>query len=253
MIHKLAVQLYTLREECRNDFPQLLRELKRMGWAGVQMAGYYHYDPAELASVLRETGLQTAGMHVGLKMITDQPEQAIEEARLFGTTDIICPGIPPEQRTETGYREIKQALNEAASVMNKSGLRLSYHNHAFEFDAPVDGVSALEFLLEPLPNNRILAEIDVYWVQKAGLDPASFIRPYAGRMPIIHLKDMTDDEERTYAEIGTGCVDFKPILAWGEASGVEWYVVEQDQCRRNPLDCVQTSISNLTRLISEMK
>jgi sugar phosphate isomerase/epimerase len=72
-------------------------------------------------------------------------------------------------------------------------------------------------------------------------------------MPIIHLKDMTRDEEQTFAEIGEGSIDFKPILEWGEAGGVEWYVVEQDRCSRSPMDCVETSWRNLSRLIRELR
>ncbi|MDF2646971.1 MAG: xylose isomerase [Paenibacillus sp.] len=251
LMNKLAIQLYTLREECANNFPQVLRDLKQLGWAGVQMAGYHNYDPEELASVIREQKLQTAGLHVGLGRITDELDELIKEARLFRTRDIICPSIPLESRTEAGYRNVKQLLGEAAVKLKQHGLRLSYHNHAFEFETAVEGESALEYLLNPSDDNLILAEIDVYWVKKAGLEPAAFIQRYAGRMPIIHLKDMSDDDEQIYAEIGTGSIDFRPILQWGEASGIEWYVVEQDTCRRDPMDCVMTSLTNLKQLIAE--
>ncbi len=71
-------------------------------------------------------------------------------------------------------------------------------------------------------------------------------------MPIIHLKDMTDDEERTYAEIGTGAIDFLPILEWGEQNGVRWYAVEQDECKGSPLDSLQLSLNNLHRMADQL-
>jgi sugar phosphate isomerase/epimerase len=71
-------------------------------------------------------------------------------------------------------------------------------------------------------------------------------------MPIIHLKDMTADEQQTFAEVGTGLIDFAPILKWGEESGVEWYAVEQDQCSGNPMDSLQISLNNLTKLATQM-
>lgn len=246
MQNKLAVQLYTLREECKQDFPQVLRTLKEMGWAGVQMAGYDDYDPAELAAIIHELGLQTAGLHIGYHRFIDDLEQVVKEAEAFRTRDIICPAISGQLKTEAGYREARQALNEAAALVADKGLRISYHNHAFEFDTTVDGSSALEYLLEPSANNLVLAEIDVYWVKKGGQSIESFIQPYANR---IHLKDMTNDERQTFAEIGTGSIEFEPILRWGEQNGIEWYVVEQDQCDGNPLDSVQTSFTNLTNLI----
>ncbi|MNP36719.1 hypothetical protein D3C76_1301290 [compost metagenome] len=98
-----------------------------------------------------------------------------------------------------------------------------------------------------------LAELDVFWVKKGGYDPLTYLVPYKERMPIIHLKDMSRDEEQTFAEIGEGSIDFKPILEWGAASGVEWYVVEQDSCKRSPMDCVETSWNNLSRMIRELQ
>lgn len=251
MLNKLAVQLYTLRDACANDFPGVLRKLKEMGWAGVQMAGYHGWDPQELAELVRKEGLQTAGLHVGLDRASGELEQLIQEARWFGTKDIVVSSTPQPLRTTEGYREAKRQLIEAGRKLAAEGLRLSYHNHAFEYEVEVEGRSALEYLLEPVAENPILAELDVYWVKKGGHDPASFIRSYSGRMPIIHLKDMTNDSEPTFAEIGTGSIAFEPILAWGEANGVEWYVVEQDRCPREPMDCVANSLSNLKRLIAE--
>lgn len=250
MRNQLAVQLYTLREECKTDFPKVLRHMKEMGWAGVQMAGYHDYDPAELAALIRELGLQTAGLHIGFSDLIGNLDKAVLDAELFQTRDLICSSPPPDKRDEEGYRHIKQALNEAAAVVKDKGIRISYHNHAFEFDVAVDGTSALEHVLEPAASNLILAEIDVYWVKKGGRDIVPFIQSYANRMPIIHLKDMTADENQAFAEIGTGSIDFKPILRWGSANGVEWYVVEQDKCVGNPLDCVETSFNNLTKLIN---
>lgn len=253
MREKLAVQLYTLRKECQRHFPEVLRTLASRGWAGVQFAGFHDYDPRELASVLNETGLKAAGLHVGFDQIANNLEQIVIEAELLRTRDIICPSVPPSMRNESGYRQIKRTLRGAAARLGEKGFRISYHNHAYEFDTTVDGRNALDFMLNPAEDNPILAEIDVYWIRKIGLDPTSYIETYTGRMPIIHLKDMTNDDRQTYAEIGTGCIDFKPILQWGERSGVEWYVVEQDVCPRDAMDCVDTSYTHIMRLLSELE
>lgn len=252
MKSKTAVQLYTLREECQADFPYVLRELKRMGWSGVQFAGYHNREPVELAAILKELELGTAGLHVGYMRFVDELDTLIQEARILGTVDLVCPAIPADLRTPEGYAEVRRVLNEAAARLKREGMRLSYHNHAFEFETMVEGRTALEYLLDPSPENLVLAELDVYWVKKGGYDPAAYLAPYQNRMPIIHLKDMTRDEEQTFAEIGEGSIDFKPILRWGEVSGVEWYVVEQDHCSRFAMDCVETSWGNLSRLIREL-
>lgn len=249
MNHKIAVQLYTLKDECKSDFPAVLREISQIGYAGVQFAGFHGYDPKELKSVLDETGLKAAGLHVGMQEILEHAAQVASDAKLLGTPDIICPNVPSDLRNEDGYRKLRADLNATAKRLKSEGFRISYHNHAFEFDTRIDGKDALSYLLEPAGENDILAELDVYWLKKSGFDPAEFIRPYAGRMPIIHLKDMTADDEQAFAEIGAGCIGFEPIIRWGEASGVEWYVVEQDICKTDPMDCVRTSYANLTKLM----
>ncbi|MDR6550397.1 TIM barrel protein [Paenibacillus qinlingensis] len=252
MKQKFAVQLYTLRNECEQDFPGVLRKLKEMGWAGVELAGLHSYSAEEIAEVLQETGLQTAGMHVSFQRVTTELESVLTEARILHTSTLICPSVPHELRNEDGYQQFRSQLNEIAKDIQPDGFTLSFHNHAFEFETSVNGMNALRYILEPSAENAVLAEVDVYWVQKAGQDPASFIRSYSYRMPTMHLKDMSDDESRTYAEIGTGVIDFDPILLWGEGNGVAWYVVEQDVCPGNPMDCVKLSLTNLHRIADRL-
>ncbi|WP_168123844.1 sugar phosphate isomerase/epimerase [Paenibacillus sp. HB172176] len=249
MVERIALQLHTVREECKADFPGTLRKLGEMGWPAVQFAGFHDYNPAELKAVLDETGMKTAGLHVNLMQLTEQADELVAEARRFGTRDLICSNTPQDMRNEAGFREMKARLGDVARKLESEGIRISYHNHAFELEEAVGDQTALSFLLEPSEDNPLLAELDVYWLKKGGYDPASFLTPYVNRMPIIHLKDMTSDEEETFAEIGTGSIDFKPILQWCEQSGVEWYVVEQDRCRRSPLESVEISLKNLKQLL----
>lgn len=248
MRQKFAAQLYTLREEVKQDFPGVLREVKAMGWPGVQISGLHGWDPQIIAATLRETGLGVAGMHVALDRLRNDLDGVLAEARLFGTRDLVCPSVPNEMKNEQGFRQLRAILNDVARKVAPAGFRISYHNHAFEFETEIEGKNALQYLLEPVAANMVLAEIDVYWVKKGGADPAAFIRPYANRMPIIHLKDMTNDAEQTFAEVGTGLIDFPPILAWCEQSGVEWYAVEQDQCKGAPMDSLRISLQNLIRM-----
>lgn len=252
MIHKFAAQLYTLRNELEQDFPGVLRELKRMGWHAVQISGLRGYQPEEISEVLKETGLSVAGMHVSLELINNELPEVLRQAELFSTKDLVVPFLPETLRTELGYRLVKSNLNELARKLKRMGYTLSYHNHDFEFATTVEGKDALSFILEPAEDNDILAEIDVYWVKKTGRDPLTYIQSYGGRMPIIHLKDMTDDEEATFAEIGTGVIDFLPILRWGEANGINWYAVEQDVCKRPPLESLAISLDNLRRMVQQL-
>lgn len=249
MIEKFAVQLYTLRHEIEQDLFQVLTDLKKMGWSGVQISALPDkYDPEEVAQKLKELNLKAAGMHVPLRRMEHDLKAVLQEAQLYETKDIVFPYLSEELRTAEGYKHVKQLLN---SISEKHpDIRVSYHNHDFELNTMINGQTALEYILDPKEvENKVLTEIDVYWIKKAGKDPLQFIRPYKNRMPIIHLKDMTNDEQKTYAALGTGSIDFKPIIEWGEKSGIEWYVVEQDECPGDPFDSLQTSYNYIQRLI----
>lgn len=251
MEKKFAAQLFTLREELKQGIRPLFKQLKEMGWAGVQISALPKgYDPNDVAQAIQESDLGVAGMHISLDRLQTDLDGVLKEAVLYGTKDIICPSVPKEMQNEAGFRKLKQILNEIAR--KASGYRISYHNHAFEFETEIDGQDALRYLLDPTDDNQILAEIDLYWVKKGGQDPVKFIEPYAKRMPIIHLKDMTNDERQTFAEVGEGVIDFIPILEWGEKNGIEWYAVEQDRTDRPPLDCLQTSLNNLREFAKEL-
>ncbi|WP_221566813.1 sugar phosphate isomerase/epimerase [Alkalihalobacillus sp. TS-13] len=252
MKHKFAAQLFTVRDLLKDDFPGVLRELKEMGWAGVQISGLFGYSKEEIAAVLQETGLKVPGVHVGIDRLREDLQAVVEEAEAFNTKDIVCPFVPDELRTVEGYQAIKRDLNEIAKKLKGEGYRISYHNHDFEFKTTISGMSALEFMLDPDAENQVFAEIDTYWVKKAGYDPLDFIQKYAYRMPIIHLKDMTLDDNQTFAEVGTGSIDFKPILAWGEENGVEWYAVEQDECPGDPMESLQLSLDNLNGTVEKL-
>lgn len=247
MQNKLAVQLYTVREEMKEGIRPLFKKLKEQGWAGVEIGAMpAGYDPEEVALALEENDLKAVGMHVPLEQLMDDLPSVLKEADLYGTKDIICPYLPEDFQNEAGYKKAKKILNRISK--DASGYRISYHNHDFEFKTMIGEENALRYLLDPSDNNEILAEIDVYWVKKAGVDPLSFMKLYAERMPNLHLKDMTADEEQTFAEIGEGIIDFLPILEWGESNGVEWYVVEQDTSQHDPLKSLEMSFNYLMQL-----
>jgi len=243
--HQLAAQLYTLRNEVKQDFPNVLRELKKMGWAAVQIDGLHGYPAAEIAAVMKETGLRTAGMHVGLERMKNDLEAVLEEASLFATKDFICHSLPDGLQHIEGYKSVRRDLLKVAESVSGSGYRVGYHNHDFEFHTRINGKYALDYLLE---EPAVHPEIDTYWVKKAGLDPLSFMKNYAFRMPILHLKDMTADGREYFAEIGKGLIDFAPILKWGMEHGVEWFAVEQDYCPGSPMDSLAASLEYVMEL-----
>ncbi|MGR3766014.1 sugar phosphate isomerase/epimerase family protein [Rossellomorea sp. NS-SX7] len=248
MKHKFAAQLYTLRKEISSDFPGVLWKLKDMGWEAVQIDGLFGYQAQEIAHVMKKAGLKAAGMHVPLVRLKNEFEKVVEEARLFETNDIICPYLDEEMRNAEGYIQAKKELIHISRKAAPLRLNIGYHNHDFEFMTSIDGETALDYLLTPEDGVRIFPEIDTYWVKKAGFDPLDYIEQFSYRMPILHLKDMSNNYRKDFVEIGEGCIDFLPILNWGEQNGVKWYAVEQDECSGKPLDSLELSLKNLINM-----
>ncbi len=242
---KVALQLYTVREELRKDFLGTLRAVARIGYPAVQFAGYGGLAAVKLRDALARLGLAAAGSHVGFEALESHPDQEIAYCLELGTRDVVIPAIPSGWRGgKDDYHRFAEALNRIGARCRELGARLSYHNHSFEF-VTFDGRYALDLLLEWCDPQLVAWEPDVYWIKHGGEDPAAFIRTYNGRTPLVHLKDMTADDPPTYAEVGEGILDWPAIFAASEASGAEWYVVEQDTCARPPLEAVALSLRHL--------
>jgi len=146
-----------------------------------------------------------------------------------------------------GYARFGAEAAGVAAKLSEAGVRLSYHNHSFEFER-FGSKSGLELLFEA-SGPALGAQLDTYWIQHGGGSPASWIRRLRGRVPSVHLKDMVIvDGEPAMAEIGDGNLDWTDVLhACGEA-GSELLVVEQDVCRRDPFESLAISRRNLATL-----
>ncbi|WP_411349159.1 sugar phosphate isomerase/epimerase family protein [Paenibacillus sp. WLX2291] len=250
---KLAAQLFTVRNELKQDYIGTLKLLSEMGWKAVQIDGLHGNDPVEIAAAVKELGLKTAGMHVGLERMRNDLDNVLREADLFETPDIICHSLPDEHKNAAGYEFVRRELRNVSSLVSPRGYRAGFHNHDWEFHTMIGEQYALQYLLDYDPHAPVYAEIDTYWVQKAGRDPLSVISQYSGRMPILHLKDMTSDGQEYFAEIGSGMIDFVPVLQWGEQNGVQFYAVEQDYCPGSPLDSLEQSLRYLEQLIMPLR
>ncbi len=256
--NKFAVELYSFRRELEVDFGGTIRELRKMGWQAVQIDGLRGNSAEHIAAVLKETEMRVAGMHVSLDRMLNDTDKVIYEGLLFGTKDIFCNSLPEELQNEEGYRYVKSSLLDLAMRLNSLGFRVGYHNHEFEFLSKVDNRTAYNYLMMPEGNCFIYPEVDTYWVQYAEIDPLSVIKRFPEKMPILHLKDIKSDKRLTYpeslAEIGTGIIDFVPILQWGEANGTEWYVVEQDRSFLDGgmMESYQISFNNLLELQEQL-
>ncbi|HEX8236534.1 MAG TPA: sugar phosphate isomerase/epimerase [Abditibacteriaceae bacterium] len=246
---KIGLQLYTLRDLTGSDMAGVLKQVADMGYEGVEPAGYGNMDALTIKRVLDDCGLKVVGNHMGFSALNDNLQGVIDDNLLLDNRYIVCPSIPRDQRTSAeGYKKFAETLNEIGARLNSNDMILCYHNHAFEFEDRFDGQYGLDILYENSEPQFLQAEIDTYWVQKGRVDPASYIRKYAGRAPLIHIKDMANDEKESFAEIGTGKLNWPDIFAAAEEGGATALIVEQDVCPGDPIDSVRLSIENLKKM-----
>jgi len=241
----VAVQMYTLREESEKDFAGTLKKVAELGFDGVEFAGYGGLSAAEVRTLLDELGLKAASSHVPLDELKTNLSQVIEFQKVIGSKYVVCPYLLPEQRSEEEYKALIAVLDKAGEACHREGITLCYHNHDFELERLSDGQMALEAILDHTQAENVKAEFDVYWLTKAGERPIDWIRRYSGRTPLVHLKDMTTDDEQFFAELGTGGVNLDEVLSAGEEANVEWWIVEQDMSRKTPLESIEISIKYL--------
>ena len=251
--HVVGAQLYTLREHTQTigDIRATLKKVAAIGYRAVQISGFGPAEPRDVALAAEDAGLVVAATHVGWPRFVNDLDRLIEEHLLWKCRHPAVGGMPPEYRTLEGLKRLRDELPPIAEKLAKAGMDFSYHNHAHEF-ARVEGKKTwLELLYEMLPARHLKAELDTFWVQSGGGDPATWIRKCAGREPLLHLKDYTviASGERRFAEIGEGNLNWPAILAAARESGVEWYLVEQDDCYgRNPFESLAISYRNLVAM-----
>lgn len=244
----VALQMYTVRDEMEKDFLGTLGKVSKMGYDGVELAGFGGLSAKELKLELQNLGLQAVSSHTPIELMEQSIDRIIEDHTVLGCHFVAIPWLAESRRPGTpGFDSLITSISSIGKSFKDHHIQLCYHNHDFEFKT-LNGKFYLDILYERVDPSLLMAEIDTYWVKYAGIDPAAYIRKYPGRCPLIHLKDMEDSPERAFAEVGNGTQNLPAIFAASEEVGSVWYIVEQDSCKRPTLESAKISIDNLRRM-----
>lgn len=242
MIKELGLQMYSIREhlETYDDVYEAMKTIKEMGYTVVQTAGQ-KISLEELAEITNELGITVCGTHCGFDSLAADPEKAMETHRKLGTTNIGIGGAG--LNTKEDVERFIERANEFADIIYEHGFKFTYHNHHHEFRKVDGGKTIMEMLVEGLDPVKTSFCLDTHWVQRGGGDVCTWIEKLAGRIDILHLKDMAMQPDSTpiMCEIGAGNMDFDKIVATAEKAGVKYYVVEQDVCPGDSFDSVKQS------------
>ncbi|MGV3720646.1 MAG: sugar phosphate isomerase/epimerase family protein [Actinomycetota bacterium] len=243
----IAAQLYTLRDFLKTpeEIATTLRRVAAIGYRAVQLSALGPIETSDLKALCDGEGLTICATHTNWEQLRDDLDAVIAEHEALGCRYTAIPVAPVDSRTGGGYAQFARDASEVARRAKERGLIVGYHNHSFEFEK-FEGRSGMEIIYAESDPEVFTAEIDTYWVQHGGGDPAWWIRSVAGRSPLVHLKDMViRGKEQLMAEVGEGNLNWPAILEACKTAGVEWYIIEQDVCQRDPFESLAISLRNV--------
>lgn len=263
----IGYQVYSAREDAAKDLLSVLKTLKEQGYDGVEFAGFYGHTAEEVKKMLEEVGLVAISSHVPYDSIVADMYGTISYHKTIGCSYIAVPFLDEEHRP--GGPKFAQAIRNIykfGNLCKQAGITLLYHNHDFEF-CTISGQYGLDFLYDAVPPCTLETEIDCCWVKYAGVNPAEYLKKYAGRAHVVHLKDYvgkkggkqpyaliradgrddgsnanSDDIAFEFRPVGYGCQNVPEIMEAALAGGAEIFIVEQDlSVGRTPLEAAKMS------------
>ncbi|HVF91967.1 MAG TPA: sugar phosphate isomerase/epimerase [Blastocatellia bacterium] len=247
-IEKIGLQLYTLRNEMEKDFEGTLDKVSAIGYREVEFAGYFGRTPRQVKAALSHSGLSAPSSHVSLQAMRSDWSKALESARMIGHRYLVLAYLLPDERKSLDdYKKLAELMGKAGEDCRRAGLQFAYHNHDFEFQ-PLEGVVPYDLLLKETDPKLVKLELDLYWIAKAGQEPAKYFAMYPKRFELFHVKDMDKTPKKHFTEVGRGVIDFKRIFAQSKQSGVKHYFVEQDETPGSPFDSIKVSYDYLKQM-----
>lgn len=243
----VMLQTYTVRDFAERDFAATMKAVAEIGYKYVELAGLYGKTTAEIKGALDAAGLSAVSAHVPYDELTGDTDGTLDAYKTLGCKFIAIPYLPEEYRPGAPkFAEVLSKITKVGQACAKHGLTLLYHNHDFEFIKMENGSFGLDYLYSHVPADYLSSELDMCWVRVAGQNPAAYLRKYAGRAPVVHLKDYVgektegmyeliglekvavDTKKFEFRPVGYGVQDIPSILAAADDAGSEYVVVEQD-------------------------
>lgn len=246
---QIGVQLYSLREMAAKDFEGMLRTVAKMGYAGVEFAGFGGHSAEDVRAMLDTYGLKAFAAHVPLASFQDDIESVVGDMTTIGAEWAIVPSARPASASLEEFTATGSSFNEFASRLKEAGIRFGYHNHEFEFTTTAeDNATMFETLIRTTDPSLVFFELDLFWAAVGGYEPDQVLRQYPDRIKLVHLKDGKELERGKDLPFGEGAMDWGAILSAARDIGVEYYITEQDNPNPDdPVGDVETALRNAER------
>lgn len=269
----VGLELYTVRKQFLADPKGTLEQVAAIGYGAVELFSFGKNSPSELKQMVEAAGLKAPAGHCSADDLKKDTSALVENFRQAGLEYMVCafpahrPGAPQSTMGVPGhpsipsfdhddYKWMADVFNQTGAKCHAAGMQFGYHNHNLDFKT-FDDKPALDELMANTDANLVKLELDCYWVSRAGKDPVDYMKRYAGRVPLLHIKDMKSGTTPTtdimkggdaFTEVGRGVIDWKRIFEAAPEAGVKHYFVEQDRCDGPPMESAKISYEYLKNL-----
>ncbi len=232
---QLGVQLYIFSKRLKagDRLAGFLQPMAEAGYTGIETPpGNRDLTLADL----EQAGLKAYGLHAVPSQGELDPENLdtlIAYLKSIDCQDVCSSGLLEwNERSPEDYRRSAEHLNAAGRSLREEGIYLHYHNHEFEFDAPVEGThNGMDVLLDAFDPDAVTLCLDVGWVWTTGVDPAAWMRAHAPWVGYVHLRDWQKpaDDSRAACGLGEGVMAQDEVFAaLSDLPNLRHVVVEHD-------------------------
>ena len=263
----IGIQIYTLRNEIQTDgLEATMEKVAAAGYKWVEPFGYENKKylgktPQEFKAMIEGLGMRIPSTHSVMELssaggkddMINNMKVTAEDAKATGAEYMVWAYLKPEDRTSMeDYKKHIETWNKFSEICKEVDIQFAYHNHDFEF-IPFEGEAEkpYDMIMRETDADLVKFEMDLFWVSIAGEKPVEWFKKAPGRFPLWHVKGMVseedkyivDGEDRFFAPVGEGVIDFKPIFEARETSGMKYFFVEQDFTPEgvSPLDTMKVS------------
>jgi Sugar phosphate isomerases/epimerases len=248
----VGLQLYSLRDMVNDEgIEKVLQAVAKMGYTNLETAAYndgkfYGKAPTELKKMAEDLGMKLTSSHLNRNISSDKDadmawwDKATEAHNAAGMKYMVVPMSPltGEAATLDNVKRYCDYYNAIALVTAGQSIQFGYHNHAFEFEGKINGKSVYDHMLELTSPRHVMFQLDVYWIKKGGYDPVDYMRRFADRIKILHIKDVKAIGVHNF-------VDFKAIFNQAYANGIKDWFVEVEEYDGTPQEDVAKSANYL--------
>jgi sugar phosphate isomerase/epimerase len=259
----MGIQLYTLRNQIKEDTEGTIKTVAEAGYKQVEPYGFPNAD--DMIKAAKDNGMAVNSAHFAWESVTDPAKSGtipfdtiLDKAHDHGLSNLVVPYVHEHNRKSLDdYKRLAANFNKAAASAKSAGIQLVYHNHNFEFAPGKGGKTGFDIFMEEF-SDEMMFEVDVFWVQVAGVDSVDLMRKLEGRVSQLHLKNLKPGVKQpeydngavprdSFRELGNGVIKMEPIIEAALVAGVDHCHVEQDESP-NPIASIQQSMQYLAKM-----